>query len=210
MNNPYNRERLTTIVLAGLIIAAVIVAIPSGSSTQHPPAPAATVSAAPADEHHGRLHERRAAQPRAQADLVSPELAAPVHDWPGSPERLNHAVDAATRFAVAYATRRYDETAEQRDARLAPMLTPRGARLLEGGSSALAELDEQRRRQEATTAELAFLEPVAVAEHRATYLVVLRATVSDHRGSRVVERAYTVTVVARADGSWAVDGLGLA
>ncbi len=157
-------------------------------------------------EDYGRLLAERRGEPATIAsrpDVESPELADPLYKAQLSVEDSRRAAAAATRFAIAYASRHYDEHAEERAARLAPLLTDEAARMMSSGSTGLAELHDQQQREEVTEAELAYLIPIQLSRDQATYLVALHVTTSDIAGASSHERTYRVVAV-RVGADWLV------
>jgi hypothetical protein len=112
-------------LLAAAIVVAVVVAIPRGDDVETGEiSPGDHGVAQPPDDVGRLLAESWAVQEAAgELEPVSPELAAPVFDSPVPPETLERAMEVATGLLVEYASYRYDETDEQRAARLAPLMT---------------------------------------------------------------------------------------
>lgn len=201
MTSPHLRGQITTALLAGVLVAIVMLAVPSDQ-----PLHADLGAAEPPAEDYGRLLAERRGGPAtvpSRPEVESPELADPLYESQISAKDSRHAANAALRFTIAYASRRYDEPAEERAAQLAPLLTDDAARILSSGSTGLAEHHDRQHRQEVAEAELAFLNPIQLTRDRATYLVALRVTTSDTTGAASHERTYTIATV-RAGPNWLI------
>lgn len=205
MRNPELRARVTGYVAVAVVVGLGLLllramlpeAVSTAGGAESPPAPTRSWEQPIVEaggEHSGHDHAH------------SPGLDEPSHPSPLDADTIQEAADVAARFAVEYASYHYAETPEEREARLAPFLTEQARSWLAGGSTALADLEDQRRRREWTTAEVAYLEPLDVTADSATFLVSLHVTLNNDSGTRVSEAAYELALRAEGYG-WRVDHL---
>jgi hypothetical protein len=209
VRHPGARAQAAKTLLAVAIVVAVVVAFPRGDGVETGEVASGDRGAAQPPDDVGRLLAERWAVQEAAAELepVSPELAAPVFDSPAPPETLDRAMEVVTRFLVEYASYRYDETDEQRAARLAPLMTDEAARLLTSGSTALAERQAMHKRREVAVAEVTDAQPLEVTASRMVFLVGVRVNISTIEGDRTLARVYRVTLAADGADAWLLDQL---
>jgi hypothetical protein len=209
MRHPRARAQAAKTLLAVAIVVAVVVALPRGDDVETGEVASGDRGAAQPPDDVGRLLAERWAVQEAAGELepVSPEMAAPVFDSPVPPETLERAMEVATGFLVQYASYRYDETAEQRAARLAPLMTDKAARLLTTGSTAVAERQAMRERREVALAEVTHAQPLEVTASRMVFLVGVRVNISTTEGDRTLARVYRVTLVADGADAWLLNQL---
>jgi hypothetical protein len=208
MRHPRAHVQAAKTLLAVGIVVAVVVALPrvddAGTGTEAAPA-GGFVAVHPSDDL-GRLLEERGALAVAvgEEEAISPELADPPFESPLPPEEIERAMEVATRFAVEYATYHYDETPDERLARLTPLVTDELARLLATGSTALAEREARLDRQEVRTATVAHAQPIAATSTQLIVVVGIHITISTRSDTRLAERTYRLTLDVEPNNGWLV------
>jgi hypothetical protein len=125
---------------------------------------------------------------------------------PVSDAEVAAAQAVAERFAVEYATRRWDEPPSARMARLVPLMSPALAAEFSADAGSPALEDERRARREVTTGTPEFAYPQTVSPDRIVFTVVVRQTVTSTQGTKEQRPSFQV-VVASHDGAWLVTNL---
>jgi len=109
----------------------------------------------------------------------------------------------AERFAVEYATRRWDEPPSARLARMSELMSPDlvAAFSTDSGSAALEE--ERRSIQEVVEARPELAYPQTISRDEVVFTIVVHQTVSSTKGTEERRPSYQVAV-APFDGGWRV------
>jgi fructose-specific phosphotransferase system component IIB len=120
-----------------------------------------------------------------------------------SDEEIAAAQAVAERFAVEYATRRWNEPLNARVARMAPLMSDELAAAFSADSGSAALEDERRALREVTTAKPEFAYPQTVSRDELIFTVVVVQTLSTTRGTQEQRPSFQVVLAPRA-GGWRV------
>ena len=120
-----------------------------------------------------------------------------------SDEQLAAAQAVAEGFCREYATRRWDESADARLARLQPFLSPELAAAFSTDAGGAALEDERRATREVATAQPEFAYPQTVTRDQVVFTVVVLQSISSTQGAE--ERRPSFQVVLEPDAAgWRV------
>ncbi len=121
-----------------------------------------------------------------------------------SDEEIAAAQAVAERFAVEYATRRWDEPPRARLARLLPLMSAELAAAFSNDSGSAVLEDERRARAEVATALPEFAYPQTVSHDEMIFTVVVLQTVTDRQGTQERRPSFQIVLAPVEGGGWRV------
>jgi hypothetical protein len=191
-----------------LVVVAMVAGRALGGGDTPTVAPTTTARPATTQATTGTASDTAGGQaPSTAAPTAAPSRPAadPASPPPGplSAAELIRAAAAASRFAVAYATYRFDEPPQAAADRLGGLATDEFAAELAHSSSAAAARTQQR---EVTVAQPTGVRLRLIAPDSVVAVVTVRQTVTSSAGHTTHLRQYAVTVV-NVDRQWAASAI---